>query len=65
MINDNVSIQVKLEGGDLVVIDNWRVQHGRNAFSVSKDVQGGRRAMEVSYIEWSHVQNRLLKMELD
>lgn len=65
MENPARSVQVKLEGGDLVVIDNWRVQHGRNAFSVSKDGQGGRRAMEVSYIEWSHVQNRLLKMELD
>ena len=56
---------MKLEAGDLVLIDNWRVQHGRNAFSVPKDGQGGRRAMEVSYIEWSHMQNRLLKIEAE
>eukprot|EP00116_Pleurobrachia_bachei_P008510 sb/3468772/ len=59
--NTDRAVQVKLESGDLVLIDNWRVQHARNAFTVNEASQGKHRAMEVVYVEWNHVQNRLLR----
>ena len=50
-----------LSKGDLVLIDNSRVFHGRAAFDASGD---GVRIMDAMYVEWSHIQNKLLKSEI-
>ena len=53
-------IEFKLEAGDLVLIDNWRVYHGRNEYALDGN-DGSKRLMELVYIDWNHVQNKLLK----
>lgn len=51
----------RLSKGDLVFIDNTRVFHGRAAFEGSGE---GVRTMDAMYLEWSHIQNKLLKAEI-
>ena len=43
---------VQLEPGKAVVIDNWRVLHGRSAFS-------GYRKMVGAYVGWDDYQSKL------
>jgi len=58
--NPNRHVNLKLQAGNLVIIDNWRVFHGRYAFKVESDDVGKRRIMNSVYVDWNHLQSRML-----
>ena len=62
MDDTNRHVKTKLEPGQLVFIDNWRVQHGREEFKVTTESASKSRIMQAVYVEWTHLQNRLLKI---
>lgn len=48
----------KLEGGEIVLTDNWRVYHGRQAFVKNRENQ--ERIVGTAYLSWNHVQRVML-----
>jgi len=58
--NPDRRFNLKLQAGDLVIIDNWRVFHGRYAIKVEDDDIGKRRIMNSVYVDWNHLQDRML-----
>ena len=48
----------RIDEGVVVMLDNWRVLHGREAFSFTKSDQS--RVLETAYVNWNHVQSRIL-----
>ena len=51
-------IMRKLEGGQVVVLDNFRVYHGRKEFQRTE--QGQERVVGTAYVNWNHLQRVLL-----
>ena len=51
-------IMRKLKGGEVVMLDNWRVYHGRQEFM--KNTEGQERTVATAYVNWNHVQRVLL-----
>jgi gamma-butyrobetaine dioxygenase len=49
------TIKLKLQSGDMVVFDNRRVMHGRDAF----DASIGRRQLRGCYVDRTEFQSRL------
>ncbi|XP_022087370.1 gamma-butyrobetaine dioxygenase-like [Acanthaster planci] len=45
---------VKLQGGEMIVVNNHRVLHGRTPFKDS-----GERHLELGYVDWDHVTSRM------
>ena len=58
---DNEAHQLghKLQGGTLVLLDNWRVMHGRKEFIPNS----GTRVIEIAFGDWNHLQSRVLHQE--
>lgn len=56
------SIIMKLRPGDIFVVDNQRVMHGRKGFDSNKE----ERQLELAYVEWDgiHSTRRLLMKDL-
>ena len=50
----------KMDSGDMVVFDNWRVLHGRSAFQVTSV---GSRHLEGCYIDWDEATSRMRAIE--
>ncbi|XP_063688375.1 trimethyllysine dioxygenase, mitochondrial-like [Bolinopsis microptera] len=51
-------IMRKLEGGEVVVLDNFRVYHGRKEFGRTE--HGQERMVGTAYVNWNHLQRVLL-----
>ena len=50
----------KMDAGDMVVFDNWRVLHGRSAFQVTSE---GGRHLEGCFIDWDEAASRMRAIE--
>ena len=51
----------KLEGGEVVLTDNWRVYHARKEFKMTAD--GQERIVSTAYMNWNSMANRVLSPE--
>lgn len=49
-------VTYRMEPGDLVTFDNWRLLHGRRSYISSKDML---RHLEGAYLDWDEVMSRL------
>lgn len=54
-------VQFRLQPGDCVVFDNWRVLHGRRAF----DTASGRRHLKGTYVESQAFDSTLYRLQLE
>lgn len=52
-------VQFRLQPGDCVVFDNWRVLHGRRAF----DTASGRRHLKGTYVEDQAINSTLFRLQ--
>ncbi|RDD36325.1 Gamma-butyrobetaine dioxygenase [Trichoplax sp. H2] len=50
----------KMESGEMVVFDNWRVLHGRSPFQLTA---GGNRHLEGCFIDWDETTSRMRAIE--
>ena len=51
----------RLNAGEVVITDNWRVYHGRRAFRKTAPEQ--ERIVGTAYLDWQHMVNRVLSPE--
>ena len=51
----------KLEGGEIVMTDNWRVYHARKQFETT--AEGQERIVSTTYMDWNSMANRLMSPE--
>merc|ERR1719378_1033343 len=51
----------RLDGGEFVITDNWRVFHARKEFEKTAEEQ--ERVVSTSYMDWQMVANRVLSPE--
>ncbi|XP_005995131.1 gamma-butyrobetaine dioxygenase [Latimeria chalumnae] len=49
----------KMEPGDLVTFDNWRLLHGRRSYTSTSAGGGNTRLLEGAYLDWDEVMSRL------
>ena len=56
----NNMIYTTLESGSMVVLDNFRVMHGRSSFQVNP---GDSRHLEGGYVDWDEVTSRMRILE--
>ena len=54
-------VQFRLQPGDCVVFDNWRVLHGRRAF----DTASGRRHLRGTYVEDQALNSTWIRLQRD
>ncbi|XP_007885855.1 gamma-butyrobetaine dioxygenase [Callorhinchus milii] len=49
-------VTFKMEPGDVMTFDNWRLLHGRRSYTTTKD---STRHLEGAYVDWDEVMSRL------